>query len=411
VSDERVKIHCAYDELVSVIALVPHPRNPNQHPEKQIELLSKIIEHQGWRAPITVSTRSGFMIRGHGRLMAAKHLGLTHVPVDMQDYQTEAEEWADLIADNRIAELAETENSLLASLLREIDDGSFDMDLTGFDEKELASLMARLEAGDAKDDDFDVDAAVEEIEVPVTQPGDIWTLGKHRVMCGDSTDSGAVALLMAGQKADMIFTDPPYNVDYGANKHHPSWNIRAIAGDKQSAGEWETFCKSLYAVFKEFCTGDVYMWGASGPEGMRMRLWLIDAGCHWSTTIIWKKNQLVLSPAKYQRMYEPCFYGWFGKSSFAADRKQTEVWEFDRPRVSKLHPTMKPIELCGYGVENSSLPGQIILDLFGGSGSTLIACEQVGRTCMMMELDPKYVDVIVRRWEELTGQKAVLLDA
>ena len=203
----------------------------------------------------------------------------------------------------------------------------------------------------------------------------------------------------------MIFTDPPYNVDYGVSKN-PKHKIRTIENDKQSPKEWESFCKAIFENFKRFNTGDIYMWGASGPEGMRMRLWLTEMGCHWSATIIWKKQQLILTPANYQRMYEPCFYGWFDKSTYNKDRKQTEVWELDRPLNSKLHPTMKPVDLCLKGIKNSSKPNDVILDLFGGSGSTLIACEYSERICYMMELDPKYIDVIIQRWEKLTGQKA-----
>ena len=265
-------------------------------------------------------------------------------------------------------------------------------------------------AGDkaeVKEDDFDADAAAESIVDPITKPGNVWILGKHRVMCGDSTKKEDVERLCGTQKADMVFTDPPYNVDYGVSKD-PRHKIRTIENDKQSPAEWERFCRDLFVNFKLFCRGDIYMWGASSPEGMKMRLWLTEAGCHWSATIIWKKDQLVLSPANYQRIYEPCFYGWFNKSSFVADRKQVEVWDVSRPRDSKLHPTMKPIELCAKGIENSSSQGATVLDLFLGSGSTLIACEQLGRTCYGMEIDPVYVDVIVKRWEALTGQKAVL---
>jgi DNA modification methylase len=198
-----------------------------------------------------------------------------------------------------------------------------------------------------------------------------------------------------------------HHVDYGSSKN-PRHKIRSIKNDSMSTDEWSIFCHKMYEIFQEFNTGDIYMWGASGPEGMRMRLWLIEMGCHWSATIIWKKQQLVLSPAKYQRMYEPCFFGWFGKSSFGDDRTQTEVWEINRPLNSKLHPTMKPVELCIKGITNSSVPGAIVFDGFLGSGSTLIACEQTGRKCYGVEIDPAYCDVIKNRWEQFTGKTAVL---
>lgn len=207
----------------------------------------------------------------------------------------------------------------------------------------------------------------------------------------------------------MIHTDPPYNVDYGVSKN-PRHKIRTIENDKQSPEEWEEFCKALYSIFNIYNTGDIYMWGASCPEGMRMRLWLVDMGAHWSATIIWKKQQLVLSPAKYQRMYEPCFYGWFDKSSFGGDRKQVEVWDLDRPLNSKLHPTMKPVEVCERAILNSSQWDDIVLDLFLGSGSTLIACEKTNRICYGMEIDPKYVDVIIKRFEDYSGKKAELVN-
>jgi DNA modification methylase len=250
---------------------------------------------------------------------------------------------------------------------------------------------------DAVEDDYEIP---DEIETDIVL-GDLFEIGQHRLLCGDSTDSDQVAKLMGGAFADMIFTDPPYNVDYGANKYHPSWHIRSIENDKQSPKEWEDFCKALFSNFKLFNKGDIYMWGASSPEGMRMRLWLIDSGAHWSATIIWKKQQLVLSPAKYQRMYEPCFYGWFGKSTFKADRKEVEVWEIDRPLKSKEHPTMKPIALCAKGINNSSKERDIVLDLFGGSGSTMVACEQLKRNCYMQEYDPKYCQVIIDRMRKL----------
>ena len=241
---------------------------------------------------------------------------------------------------------------------------------------------------------------------PVTRPGDIWLLGKHRLLCGDAVNEADVQRLMDCQTADMIFTDPPYNVNYGGQIIDRHRN-RKIINDNLSNEDWEMFCKKLFENFKKYNKGDIYMWGASGPNGMKMRLWLVEIGCHWSATIIWSKQRFVFGPAKYQRMYEPCFYGWFDKSSFVGDRKQTDVWNFNRPIVSDLHPTMKPVDLCAYAIKNSSLPGQIVLDLFLGSGSTLIACEQVDRICYGMELDPAYCDVIVRRWEDYTWQKAM----
>jgi len=295
-----------------------------------------------------------------------------------------------------------------------------DMSVFGFSDKQTGKK--------AEEDDFDVDAALGADVEPITKPGDVIVLGDHRLMCGDSTKREDVEKLMNGAKAVMIHTDPPYNVNYGSTKNIASssqqrntWYGDAakdrpdqIVNDKLSPEQWESFCKAIYAIYKEFCVGDIYQWGASSPEGMRSRLWLVEAGCHWSATLVWAKDSIVLSPANYHRQYEPCFYGWFDKSSFnnkmngGADRKGlTELWTFPKPHNSKLHPTMKPVELCGYAIQNSSKPGDIVLDLFGGSGSTLIACEQLNRRCYMMELEPHYCDVIVQRWEALTNKRAV----
>jgi len=209
---------------------------------------------------------------------------------------------------------------------------------------------------------------------------------------------------MDGEKARMTFTDPPYNVDYGASKHHPSWRIRSIQGDSQSPEQWKAFVEAFGAQIRQHCEGDAYIWGASGPDGMRMRLLLIEMGLHWSATIIWKKQQLVLSPAKYQRIYEPCLYGWFGaKSSYRGDRKQVDCWEVDRPHTSPEHPTMKPVELADMAIGNSCKREDIVLDLFAGSGTTLIGCERQGRKCRTAEVEPKYVAVTLERWHQMTG--------
>jgi DNA modification methylase len=207
--------------------------------------------------------------------------------------------------------------------------------------------------------------------------------------------------LMDGRKALMTFTDPPYNVRYGESKN-PRHKIREIEGDWQNADEWEDFIKSFGKQIKANCAGDVYVWGASAPDGMKMRLLLIELGLHWSATIAWVKQQLILSPAKYQRMYEPCLYGWFGdKSSFSADRKEKEVWFVDRPLNSKEHPTMKPVELGLIAIRNSSRMGDIVLDLFIGSGSTMVAAQQLNRMCYGMEIEPKYCAVTLERMSQM----------
>ena len=217
-----------------------------------------------------------------------------------------------------------------------------------------------------------------------------------------------VARLMANERADLVFTDPPYNVDYGSSKN-PRHKIPNLVSDNQTPNEWLSFNSAFIANIKEYCDGDIYCWGAPGPEGERQRVIFADMGCHWSATIIWNKDQLVLTRANYQRRYEPCFYGWFGKSTFRAGRTEIEVWDIPRPHDSKEHPTMKPIILCEKGIVNSSNYGNIVADFFGGSGSTLIACEKLGRKCRMMEIDEHYCDVIIQRWQNFTGKEAIKL--
>ena len=379
----------------------PYEKNAKKHPDKQLKMIADSIQAFGCKQPIVVD-KNGVIVAGHGRYLAMTKLlgytelkeapksnkGDTFIPYILADELTEEEIKAYRLADNKLNE-SEWDMGLALGELKEL---SIDFqELTGFN-------LDLLVEPDEKDDQVPV--APEE---PVSVQGDIYELGDHRVMCGDSVSHDDVAKLMNGRLSDMIHTDPPYNVDYGANKHHPTWKIRSIKNDKLDPQQWEDFCKSLYANFQTFNKGDIYMWGASGVEGMKMRLWLTEAGCHWSTTIIWKKDRLVLSPANYQRMYEPCFYGWFGKSTWQGSRKETEVWEEKRPTDSKLHPTMKPVELCSRAIINSSKERDIVLDLFLGSGSTLIAAEKTRRVCYGMELDPQYVDVIVQRWVDYTG--------
>jgi len=451
-----LKVYCAYDEMVDIAKLVPNPRNPNQHSDRQIELLAKIIEHQGWRVPITVSKRSGFVVRGHGRLLAAKALGLDKVPVDYQDYASEAEEWADLIADNRIAELSQMDNALLKDLLEEIDTGEIDLTLTGFDEEEIKNLMTQYfpeDESDVKEDDFDPDEVAEEIKEPITKSGDLWRLGRHFLLVGDSTKIEDVKRLMGNEKADMIFTDPPYNADYeGATG-------MKIKNDNMEGSEFYQFLYdafvAMYQVTKE--GGPIYVCHADS-EGLNFRRAFQDAGFLLKQCLIWVKNSLVLGQRDYHWKHEPILYGWKPGAAhkWYGGRKETSVieepvdlaitprgdhvlltfnngvsstvvkvpsyeivhdgtdegfttWRIERPQRNADHPTMKPISLCARAIRNSSKPNDRVLDPFGGSGSTLIACEQTGRICHTMEYDPVYAEVIIRRWEGFTGQKAELI--
>ena len=377
---------------IDINLLNPAPYNPRQASEEEYHQLKESINKFGLVDPLLVNaspSRENVVIGGHFRLKIAKDMGFKTIPVvyiNIPDIEKEKELNLRLNRNTgswNFDELANFDEDVLKDI--------------GFDSKELDNIF-QLDI--APEDDV-----VPENAPPVAKTGDIWLLGRHRVMCGDSTKREDVECLMDGKQADMVFTDPPYNVDYGVSKK-PRHKIRTIEKDKQSPEEWHDFCNDLFLIFKEFNLGDIYMWGASSPEGMKMRLWLTELGCHWSATIVWKKQQLVLTPANYQRMYEPCFYGWFDKSSWQGDRKQTEVWEINRPRDSKLHPTMKPVELCVKGIENSSPREGIVSDFFLGSGSTLIACEKTNRICYGMEIDAKYCDIIIKRWEEHTGKKA-----
>lgn len=452
--ENNIPVHCAHDDLVDITALVPNPRNPNQHSNKQIELLAKIIKNQGWRAPITVSTRSGFIVRGHGRLLAAQLLGVSQVPVDRQDYATEAEEWADLIADNRIAELSQIDDSLLASLMAELNTGDFDVSLTGFSDKQIDNLLAEFNAVEVREDNFDPAATAAEINEPMTKLGDVWQLGRHRLMCGDATIFSDVEKLMDGQLAAMIFTDPPYNVNYQGG----TGDKLTIKNDNMSAGQFNQFLHdaftSMYTVTEP--GGAIYVCHADS-EGSNFRGALQETGWLLKQCLIWAKNQFVLGRQDYQWQHEPILYGWkpgaahkfFGGRkqgtvieeaapiivrqddegalltftagiqtvtlrvpSFevlqAGDDSLSTVWRFEKPVRNGEHPTMKPIGLCARAIQNSSRPSDVVADFFGGSGSTLMAAEQTGRVSFTMELDPVYCDVIIRRWEEFTGQKAVL---
>ena len=397
-------------EQVPIDELCPDPANPRRITDAELEALTRSLSEFGFIDPIIARREDNTVIGGHQRLLAARRLGLKTIPVVFVDLSKEQARLLNL-ALNKIS--GSFDEELLARLLTDLNEvPNIDLSLSGFEDDELKKLLNSLKAREKRErqEDFDLDEALKDAQTaPLVQPGEIWKLGEHLLICADSTDKDSIEKLMGSDKSEMIFTDPPYNVDYGASKN-PRHKIRHIENDKQTPEDWKEFCLSIFDSFKRFNMGDIYMWGASGPEGMKMRLWLTEQGCHWSATIIWKKQQLVLSPANYQRMYEPCFYGWFGKSSYSGDRTQTEVWEIDRPHDSKLHPTMKPLELCERAINNSSQPGNIVLDLFGGSGSTLIACERLGRACRMVEIDPTYCSVIVRRWESFTGEKAERVD-
>lgn len=397
---------------LSDIKLAPY--NPRKIAKEEKEKLKRSLIEFGYVDPIIYNKRNMFVVGGNQRLTVLRELAKEDperwdIKYDMveEDLDEEMEKALNL-ALNKIS--GEWDFPKLKELLVELDTGAFDIEITGFSLDEIKSFVDY--AVDASDDGFDVDEAEKQIDEPKTKRGDVYILGNHTLMCGDATNKEDVKTLLNGRKANMVFTDPPYNVGYVNTKNkkytsHQSGKHKSIINDEMTQEEWVKFNLALVEVMTEFCDGDLYVWGAPGPDGMRQRIAFIDAGLHWSATIVWKKQAFVMSRGNYQRMYEPCFYGWKKKSSFVAGRNKTEVWEVDRPMRSELHPTMKPIELCAIGIANSSNSGDSVLDLFGGSGSTLIACEQLKRDCMMMEISETYCDVIIRRWEEFTGKTAV----
>lgn len=409
-------VYCSYDDMVDVAALVPNPRNPNTHSDAQIALLAKIIDHQGWRSPITVSNRSGFIVKGHARLMAAQILNLEQAPVDRQDYANEADEWADLIADNRIAELAERDAPMLKDLLQELDNGAFDMDLTGYDMGALQDLMTQtFQPGEGLTDD---DAVPEDVET-VCRTGDLWILGDHRLLCGDATKEDDVARLMDGQKADLVFTDPPYGIsivrgvgtaDSGGAK--PFGRVRQPGGKpagvlKGKVGRPGVVEPRLYRPVhgddQPFdprslldCASVVLLFGANHyasrlPDEAGWLVW--DKGVAAKSTfsaceLIW------CNQGEHVRRYE---HKWSG---------MVRAGSRDEELQDRVHPTQKPVGLLAAILGDYSQIGHTVLDPYGGSGSTLIACDKLSRRCYMMEIDEHYCDVIINRWQDYTGKTA-----
>lgn len=402
-----IPVYCAHDKVIDASELKPNPRNPNKHPAEQIELLAKIIRVQGWRAPVTVSTRSGLIVRGHGRHEAATLIGCP-CPVDFQHYESEEAEIADLVADNRIAELADVDNAMLAGLFADIDPAVFDVELTGYNEGEFSDIISSLTASIQAEDMAELDAEIDPPETPTTVLGDVWQLGSHRLICGDSTSEETIAQLMAGEQADLLLTDPPYNVEYtGKTK-----DALTIENDSMADGEFRQF---LIAAFKAAdsalkCGGAFYIWHADS-EGFNFRGACHDIGWQVRQCLVWVKNTMVLGRQDYQWKHEPCLYGWKAGAAhyWGSDRKQTTVLEFDKPSRNGEHPTMKPVALFQYQVENSTARRQVVLDTFGGSGTTMVACEASGRVARLVELDPRYCDVIVKRYMQVTGKSDVTL--
>ena len=386
--------------------LLPYVRNARQHSDEQIAQIAASIAEFGFVNPILTGA-DGVLVAGHGRLAAARKLGLPTVPVVVLDHLTPTQRRALVLADNRLAELATWDDALLRIELEALQDDGFDLDLTGFDADALAELLADEEPqieGRTEDD-----AIPEMPEEPVSRPGDVWRLGPHRLVCGDATTAEAYARLFPdGERADMVFTDPPYNVNYANSardklrgKHRP------ILNDALGEGFYDFLFDAL-ALIMAHTRGAIYV-AMSSSELDTLQAAFRAAGGHWSTFIIWAKNTFTLGRSDYQRQYEPILYGWPEGATrhWCGDRDQGDVWQIKKPQKNDLHPTMKPVDLVERAIRNSSRPGDVVLDPFGGSGTTLIAAEKAGRVARLIELDPKYADVIVRRWQDWTGRQAM----
>lgn len=373
----------------------PYEKNPRRNDEA-VDAVAASIKEFGWQQPIVVD-KDGVIIAGHTRYKAAKKLKCDTVPVVVADDLTEDQVKAYRLADNKTGELAEWDTALLGEELAELAD--FDMSQFGFD------TILQEESREAEEDDYEVNPP----EEPKAKPGDIYQLGRHRLMCGDSTDAESVYQLCQDRQVDMLLTDPPYGVDY-TGKTRDALKIQNDATSDETLRDM--LADAFSAANNIMKPGAVfYIWHAI------LKTSAFESACQmagWEVrqVLIWVKNTMVMGRQDYQWKHEPCLYGWKDGAGhlWASDRKQTTILNFDRPTKNKEHPTMKPVKLFDYQIQNNTNGGDIVLDLFGGSGTTIVACEQNGRCARVMELDPRYVDVIIDRWEKLTGEKAVLLN-
>ena len=383
-------------QLISIDKLVPYVNNARTHSAEQILKLRSSLREFGFVNPIIID-REFNVIAGHGRLMAAKEEGIEEVPCVFVDYLTDAQKKAYILADNRMAMDAGWDDELLKIEMEELQNLGYDLEFTGFDEKELADLFG-VDDKEVKEDEFDLTAALE--KASFVERGDVWFVGKHKLMCGDATSSEDVAKLMEDKKANLILTDPPYNVAFKSS------DGLTIQNDSMDNNDFYEF---LYLSFKNMADhlengGAAYVFHAD-TEGLNFRKAFIDAGFHLAGCCIWVKDSLVLGRSDYQWQHEPILYGFLqnGKHPWYSDRKQTTIWNFDKPKKNSNHPTSKPLDLLAYPINNSTQANAIVIDTFGGSGSTLMACEQMNRICYTMELDEKYASVILRRYVEDTN--------
>ena len=389
-------------EWLETKGLIPYAKNSRTHSEAQVAQIAGSIKEFGFNNPVLVDEDNG-IIAGHGRVMAAQKLGLQAVPCIRLAHLSDTQRKAYVIADNRLALNAGWDDQMLTLELQELDGEDFDLSLLGFEADELNALLNPIKETEGLTDE---DAVPDVPEEPKTKPGDIYQLGRHRLMCGDSTSIDAVEKLMDGQLADILITDPPYNVAYEG-----SHGLK-IKNDDMGDDQFRQFLRDAFtAADMVMKSGSVfYIWHAD-LEGYNFRGACKDTGWTVRQCLIWNKDALVMGRQDYHWKHEPCLYGWKEGAGhlWATDRKQTTILEFKKPKRNDVHPTMKPVELIEYQLLNNTKGQDIVLDLFGGSGSTMIAAEKNGRTARLMELDPKYCDVIVKRWEDFTGQKAELV--
>ena len=411
-------------EYVDIDRIKPFARNPRTHSKEQIQQIATSMMKFGWVNPILVDENYE-IIAGHGRLLAGKELGYDKVPVAQLSHLSKQEKLALLIADNKISENAGWDEALLQSALEELHNGKFELEVLGFTNKELEKFKEEFESEKQMAEVEDVVPEIAEDHI-VSKPGDLWELGNHLLLCGDACDKACYEQLMGGDKANMTFTDPPYNVAYDGsfrNKNEKADNPRPIKNDNLGS-EFQGFLTKAMTNILNHTDGSVYVC-MGGSELHTLYHAFTDAGGKWEAYIVWVKNSFALSRARYQHQHEWVMFGntesvynaqheriMLGKKNgittpWYGGRNQSDVWNFDKTTNNDLHPTMKPVALIERAINNSSRTMDIILDAFGGSGSTLIATEKTNRRCRMIELDPKYVDTIVKRWEDFTGRKAV----
>jgi DNA modification methylase len=386
-------------EEVSIEKLVPYARNARTHSKEQIAQLRASLREFGFVSPAVIDADYNILV-GHGRVQAAREEGYQTVPCVFAEDLTEAQKRAYILADNQLALNAGWDEEMLSVELSDLKDNAFDLSILGFAESDLEKLLNGESESDAKDDDFDLSTALE--QATFVEEGDVWTVGKHRLVCGDATSKEDVAKLMDGKKANMLLTDPPYGVSFKSSSG------LTIKNDSMKNEEFYNFLKASFdAVVEHMEKGGVGYVFHADTEGLNFRKAFVDAGFHLAGCCIWVKDSLVLGRSDYQWQHEPVLYGFLqnGSHPWFSDRKQTTIWNFKKPKRNENHPTSKPLDLLGYPIGNSTQENAIVVDTFGGSGSTMMACEQLNRVCYMMELDPKYASVILRRYVEDTGDE------